>query len=43
MSTALEEDIMQEEYVYADDSEALRVSERLIDKHIEALTALANA
>ena len=43
MSTALEEDIMQEEYAYADDGEALRVSERLIDQHIEALTALANA
>ena len=43
MSTALEEDIMQEEYTYADDDEATKVSERLLAKHREALTALANA
>ena len=43
MNTALEEDIMQEDYVYADDSEAMKVSERLLEQHIEALTALANA
>lgn len=48
MNTVLEEkadieDFAQEEYTPADHDEVMRVSERLLNQHREAYTALANA